>query len=239
MKTLLGGLAISAVLAAPAFAADMPVKAAPAPVAAVFNWTGCYIGVGWGIGVVKADNSFQGIGGGPFFRESSNNGSGSLVGGLVGCNYQTGPWVIGFEGDGEWTNLKGNDGRTGGDTNELRARWMASARGRLGYAVNNVLIYATGGAAWMGARSSVLDPGRQESYSHTISGWTVGGGFEYDSFFFPNLVGRFEYRYANFGTEDFRFTNYIERHADIHVHTFRGALIYRFNFGGGPVVARY
>ena len=237
MKRLLSGLAISAVLAAPSFAADMPVKAAPAPVAAVYNWTGCYVGVQWGIGVLKSDNSFQAIGGGPFFTEENTNGSGGLIGGLVGCNYQTGRWVVGFEGDGEWTRMKGDDGRTGGDTNELRARWMASARGRLGYAVDNVLLYVTGGAAWMGARSSILDPGRQASLSHTISGWTVGGGFEY-SFWIPNLTGRFEYRYASFGTEDFAFTNYIERHSDIHVHTFRGALTYRFNFGA-PLVARY
>jgi len=237
MKKLLSGIALGALLATPALAADLPVKAAPAPVA-VYNWTGCHIGVQWGFGAIRSDNSFQNIGGGPFFTESHTNGSGALIGGLAGCNYQTGRFVIGFEGDGEWTRIRGNDGRTGGDTNELRARWMASARGRLGYAVDNVLVYVTGGGAWMGARSSVLDLGRQESHDHTISGWTVGGGFEY-SFWHPNLTGRFEYRYASFGTEDFLFANYTERNRKIEVQTFRGALVYRFNFGGGPLVARY
>lgn len=238
MIRLLGGIAISALLAAPAFAADMPVKAAPAPAAAVFSWTGCYIGVQWGIGVLKSDNSFQTLpGGGAFIPEENTNGSGGLAGGHLGCNYQTGQWVFGIEGDGEWTGMKGNDAQVGGDINELRARWMASARGRLGFAVQNVLLYATGGVAWMGAESNVLNP-TTETTRKTISGWTVGGGFEYS--FWQNFSGRFEYRYANFGTEDFALpiNGYTERHHDIHVHTFRGALTYRFNFGG-PVVARY
>ena len=56
MKKILGGIVVSALLAAPALAADlparMPVKAPPAPIVAVFNWTGCYIGghVGYALG---------------------------------------------------------------------------------------------------------------------------------------------------------------------------------------------
>ena len=61
MKKILAGLALSALLAAPALAADlparMPVKAAPAPIITVFSWTGCYIGghVGYAWGSKKVD----------------------------------------------------------------------------------------------------------------------------------------------------------------------------------------
>jgi outer membrane immunogenic protein len=66
MKTILGGMLLSAVLAAPAMAADlrprpMPVKAAPVPVATLYSWTGCYIGahVGYAWGR-KRDIAFDG-----------------------------------------------------------------------------------------------------------------------------------------------------------------------------------
>src|SRR5262245_23218910 len=63
MKNLLGGVALSLCLAAPAMAADMPVKARPAPaVAAAYNWSGCYIGIQGGFGLQRTDNSFAGTG---------------------------------------------------------------------------------------------------------------------------------------------------------------------------------
>ena len=51
--------------------------------------------------------------------------------------------------------------------------------GSLGVTVGASLLYATGGVAFMGARSSVLDPGEQEAIRRTITGWTIGGGWEY------------------------------------------------------------
>jgi outer membrane immunogenic protein len=80
----------------------------------------------------------------------------------------------------------------------------------------------------MGARSAVLDAGEQESIRRTITGWTIGGGWEYA--FAPNFSTRIEYRYTDFGTEDFRFptNDYIERHNDIRVHAVRVGLTYRF-----------
>jgi outer membrane immunogenic protein len=240
MKKFLGGLALGLCVAAPAMAADIPVKARPAPVAvAMYNWSGCYIGVQGGIGILRSDNSFSATGAPPFTPEAHTNGSGGVAGGHIGCNYQAGAWVIGIEGDGEWAaSLKGNDGQAGGDINELSARWMASARGRLGYAWNNALLYVTGGGAWMNVRSAVLNP-PLESFTRTITGWTVGAGIEYG--FTPNFSGRFEYRYADYGDKNFTFpiNGYVERHGDIHTHIFRGGLTYRFGGFGSPVVARY
>jgi hypothetical protein len=41
-KFLLGSVGLAAMIAGPAMAADMPLKAPP-PVA-IFSWTGCYVG---------------------------------------------------------------------------------------------------------------------------------------------------------------------------------------------------
>ena len=79
--------------------------------------------------------------------------SGFLSGAQAGVNWQFGTWVLGAEFDWSWTNasdtvltpslIPGVSGRADKDVN-----WFATATGRLGYAWNNVLIYAKGGAAW-------------------------------------------------------------------------------------------
>ncbi len=115
---------------------------------------------------------------------------------------------------------------------------MGSVRGRIGAAWSHALLYATGGVAFMGAQSSIL-PGSgnsPESVRGTITGWTVGAGVEIG--FAPNFTGRLEYRYADFGTQEFRFPvgNYTERHSNIQIQTFLVGLTYRFgDFGKGPV----
>jgi len=103
-------------------------------------------------------------------------------------------------------------------------------------AFGNSLLYATGGVAFMGARSSVLDPGEGESIRKTLTGWTVGAGWEYG--FAPNFSARVEYRFTSFGTENFVFpvNGYTERHNDIDIHAVRVGLTYRF---GGPIAPTY
>src|SRR5690242_10896772 len=93
-----------------ASAADMAVKArpyvAPAP---VFTWTGCYIVVHAGAGVIR-DQGFVDNGG--LMRTTGLNadrdGIGGLAGGQVGCNYQTGMLVLGVEGEGFWSGMRVN-----------------------------------------------------------------------------------------------------------------------------------
>jgi outer membrane immunogenic protein len=90
-------------MAAPAFAADMPVKAplsrAPPPIA-VYNWTGCYvgghIGGGWGRKRWVDPSDFTDV---FFFTGSSDldshKVSGVLGGAQIGCNFQTSRLVPG------------------------------------------------------------------------------------------------------------------------------------------------
>jgi len=228
MKKLLGATAVSLCLAAPAFAADMPVKARPAPaVAAVYSWTGFYLGVHGGIGFGNHDRST-----GTFENEYDSDGL--TFGGQAGYNYQMNNIVLGIEGDGAWTNIRGNDGNVGGTTDESKYKWLASVRGRLGLAWGRFMVYGTGGWAWTSVRHTNVG-GVPTSSDHGLDGWTAGGGAE--AMLTDNLSFGFEYRYYDFGRYTSAPTGLAQFTVDNTVQTFTGRLNYRFNWGG-PVVAR-
>jgi len=77
--------------------------------------------------------------------------NGGLGGGEIGCNYQTGNWVVGIEVDGSWTALSGRANLIPPFNNnfaaETKERWLTMARGRAGYAYRQWLWYITGGVA--------------------------------------------------------------------------------------------
>jgi len=80
--------------------------------------------------------------------------------------------------------------------------WMASIRGRLGYAADRWLIYFTGGGAWadVNYRTDFTGFGFNPlSANKTLSGWVVGGGVEYAVT--NNWTVRAEYLYYDFGDE--------------------------------------
>ena len=95
-----------ATAAVSANAADLPVKAAPAPVVAqVYNWTGFYVGVngGWGWGAQDPLTPFSNR-----FDRTSFNINGGMIGGTMGAQIQQGYVLLGIEGDLDWANIKGN-----------------------------------------------------------------------------------------------------------------------------------
>ena len=115
-----------------------PVYAAPPPppVYPIFRWSGIYVGINGG-GAFGNSNWTD-----PVEAATGNFSlSGGLFGGTVGANYQTGPWVFGVEGDWDWTNLSGTTFNTScafvGCTTQ--SNWLATVRGRAGWAWNRVL----------------------------------------------------------------------------------------------------
>lgn len=243
MKKLLGGLAISALLAAPALAADLPARVpvkAPAPVVvAAYNWSGCYIGVagGWAWGRSTHDLTGGAVDTGPF------NVNGGIVGGTLGCNFQSNQFVFGIEGDGSWVGKNGEapNPATPNFISRTEENWLATIRGRLGLAFDRSLIYATGGIAFAGVEATATNTttGVAISESQTRTGWTAGGGWEYA--FAGNWSAKAEYLYVQFSKDAYLqnppagFT--ARDDVKLHNHIFRVGLNYRF--GGGPVVARY
>ena len=104
---ILGGLALSVLLAAPVLAADLPaqpMRARPVVVAPVFNWTGCYLGAHFGYALSLKDVGFSPN---PQNLDFDQDVHGFLVGGQVGCNvWQSDRWVLGFEGQAAWAQME-------------------------------------------------------------------------------------------------------------------------------------
>jgi len=248
-KLLIGSVALAAMIAGPAMAADMPLKAPPPPVP-VFSWTGCYwggqIGYGWGRARATATAGvFNGAD-----KTAQYNVSGELGGGEIGCNYQVGNWVWGVEVDGSWAAKDGQNNLIAPFVvtfvDKISERWLATARGRLGYAWDKWMWYITGGAAWGG-----FDVTEYNSFSaatlasqvaierHSKVGWVVGFGTEYALAY--GWSAKWETLYMDFGhihsfdavacctPQDTRFTQWVSRFG----------LNYRFNWGKYPVVAKY
>jgi outer membrane immunogenic protein len=160
-KLLLAAVGLVALgVGAPASAADMPVKAAPPPpVAPIHNWTGLYVGghAGYAWGRSDGNLTFD-LGAGPLagiFDPSHRtiDANGWLAGGQIGFNYQVDSLVFGLEADASWTNLKGSGSFNTADgfmnwAIQNRLDWFGTVRGRVGFAVNNILLYGTAGVAY-------------------------------------------------------------------------------------------
>jgi outer membrane immunogenic protein len=152
------------------------------------------------------------------------NTSGFTGGGYAGCDYQVSNWVVGVEGD--WSNSN-NSGQSGPQVaafqtnlglaavnpfsyHETQERWYATVRGRLGYAIDKWLFFVSGGGAWTKIDTSTFDvvsPGnvsivnKFDLATNRVSGWTVGGGFDYaitGASLMPGWSVRVEYLYIKF-----------------------------------------
>jgi outer membrane immunogenic protein len=108
-KVLLATIGLVA-LAAPAFAADLPQRPAPAPppvvVPYVYDWTGFYIGANGGYGSNRACWGDFTVNGVLFNTEGCNSKSGGVFGGQGGYRWQVGGAVFGVEVQGDWANLR-------------------------------------------------------------------------------------------------------------------------------------
>jgi outer membrane immunogenic protein len=212
-KIVLTTVALTALIAAPALAADIgrPVYRAPPPAPAYpvygFSWTGCYVGghIG-GLWAHKEwfDHDFGSI---TFGRsDGTHDPSGALGGVQVGCDYQfAGGFVAGVAGDYAWTDA--DDSNLSllfpGFTNHSRVKSLSSVTGRVGYAWDRFLGYVKGGGAWERDEYDFTNGLLIGTASETRSGWTVGIGGEYA---FSNLLSGFvEYNHYDFGDRDVTF----------------------------------
>ena len=88
----------------------------------------------------------------------------------------------------------------GGLNVDVGSDYLASLRGRVGYAFDRTLIFATGGIAFTQFSAEAdLCNGASLNADQSLTGWTVGAGAEYA--FTDNWIGRLEYRYYDFGDD--------------------------------------
>lgn len=177
---LLAGSALS--FASAASAADAFMDQA----AASYDWSGFYVGLQAGGGWANMrDNSAV--------PPVSYNLNGFMLGAHAGYNFQHGNVVFGLEAD---VNYNWNRAVLGGPGFFGSTPWDASVRGRLGYAIDRTLIYATGGIAFtnLGVDRAIAPVRVDLGYT----GWTAGIGVEHA--FTKNLTARIEYRYTDFGS---------------------------------------
>ena len=161
-KLLSAGIAFVALASGSALAADLPVRQAapvysPPPVMVpYFSWTGCYVGLNGGYGWSQDHSVDAALSNGNVWTGAGSAGlSGGFGGGQVGCNYQAGPAVFGIETDFQGSGMSKSVGPTAlaarspaRFTASDKVKWFGTLRGRLGYAVDRVLLYVTGGLAY-------------------------------------------------------------------------------------------
>jgi len=255
------GAAVAALTAGSASAADMAVKASPmAPVVApLFSWTGCYVGVHAGGGATRSS----------YISEGSNDwGNGGLAGGQLGCNYQTGVFVFGIEGEGYWSGMRARSESSAPFINEGGFRSFDEARnksdftlaGRIGFTYERAFIYGKAGWAWGKFDFTSSDQfaqccsgglaTRATFGSATLNGPLFGVGLEYA--LTPNWTVKGEYNYINYGLSPVDFAQTFvdsegfsdplqrfSRSVSAEKHLFKFGVNYLFNVGKTPVVARY
>jgi outer membrane immunogenic protein len=260
-----------------------PVLANP-----IADWSGFYLGgdVGWAgarqtgtAAALPAGFGAPAIPGGglagfgilpvDFGSLNSNGFTGGVYGGY---NWQAGHSVFGVEGDFSYLDRSSSStpqalfstfGATtaiGGASLQLTtsAHWLASVRGRIGYAWDKAMVYATGGAAFThvnynqnlvaGVLTGIvgLPPTSSVGFSQDKVGYAAGVGVEW--MMATNWLLRLEYLHYGFQGSSGALPvvagsctaavncRFVASTSDLNLDTVRVGLSYKF---GGPVVARY
>ena len=210
MKKYLLATALVGLGSAPTLAADLaarPYTKAPA-LAAVYDWTGFYIGVNAGVGIGR-DRFQHDLLAPDLPIRSMSSPQGGFGGGQIGYNWQTGsvfgPIVFGVEADIQGAGL--SDDRTSfvtgrpHDAYSQKLDWFGTARGRIGIANGPVLSYVTAGYAFANVKTDATQSAVTTIFStdRMQSGWVVGSGVE--AALGGNWTGKIEYLYLNLGNK--------------------------------------
>jgi len=210
-------------------AAAPPLMYAKAPPPDTYSsWTGFYVGGNAGGAWGNFDPSTTTPSGGALLAvdvpQVNNAGQQSIkpsafTGGLeLGYNWQAGTFVYGLEANAESFHLSGSSSSgkilfasaIGGScpincfivNSSAHTDWLATVRGRFGVAVNNWLLFATGGAAFTTLNGDfVFAPStiavETASISRFRSGYTIGAGVE--NRLSSNWSVKAEYLFVDFG----------------------------------------
>jgi outer membrane immunogenic protein len=229
MKKLLLSSLILATVALPAgsaIAADLDLPPPPPPVTelrpATYDWTGFYVGAWTGVACADAeliDNS------GAAAVNYEMSGCGYKGGVMGGYNHQFNEWVLGMEVDWGMSGTIATNEEAGADFS-FGFDHIATARAKVGYAFDDTLFFATGGAAWARGDIDGIIAATPDHIRANQWGWVIGGGVEHavtDQFRL-----RFDYLFTKFDN-----VSYSEACCDLDTdwrgeHEFRLGAIWAF-----------
>jgi high affinity Mn2+ porin len=175
----------------------------------ITDWTGFYIG-----GHVDAATTRANVTAADPTAFNASRTSRNVFGGIdFGYNYQLpSGLVLGAEADISFPNSYPSDAAvwdapTPNGALRQEVDYVATLRGRVGYASGNWLTYVTGGLAWSESHYFRQDVagGDEERRSKVRPGWAAGGGVEYA--FQRDWSVRLEYLYTRIGSADVVFSN--------------------------------
>ena len=147
-----------------------------------YSWAGPYLGGNLGYAWGSVDNN-------------PTKPSGFAGGVQAGYNWQSGQWVFGSEGD-----IQASGATDTFAPWKFSNPWFGTLRGRVGYALGNVMFFGTGGLAFGELRATTFGL----SESHSTVGWTAGVGAEMG--FAPNWSAKVEYLYVDLSNNNFVIT---------------------------------
>jgi outer membrane immunogenic protein len=261
-KALITSALLGVFVTGSAVAADLPAKApmmkAPPPPA--YTWTGCYLAGGVGYGMIDQEHDSQTLAGvqtGPTVDTGGRGWLGTVQG---GCDIQFqsflpilgGSMIFGAFADGDWASIKGTNEASNFNafgTEKLDQSWAVGAR--LGWLPSDrFLTFVSAGytnaeiqdinyAPFPGAVVTTQLP------SHRMGGWFIGTGYEYNLGWLPGLTWKTEYRWADYGSRTDTIVTVpggapsFLSSSHLFVQTLRSELVWRFNWGGAPVMSRY
>ncbi len=210
-KNLRCALALIATVAPlSAYAADLatyPVKAAVVAPVPAFSWTGFYLGgyVGWGQTSTDYDSTISIPSLGSASSSSTITRDGVIGGAFAGYNYQIDQMVLGAEADIAFMTMGDERYAAGENFVTAHTNFVGSVRGRLGYAFDHALVYATGGLAFASADTNIpLTAISINDGDGTRWGWTLGAGTEYA--LSDHWIAGVEYRYTQYETADHSYS---------------------------------
>jgi outer membrane immunogenic protein len=180
------------------------------------DWSGVYVGLTAGAATLYFDHQIE-VFGDDYAEDGvlsdgtySRQGSGFIGGGTIGLNLQHDSIVFGLEADYSFVNASATTGDyygasddtdVGSVTTELAS--LGTLRGRLGFAMDHLLVYGTAGLAMGDVSVDQFDeyedensPGEESSVRY---GWTAGAGVEYAAT--ENMSVKAEVLYYDLGSE--------------------------------------
>jgi iron complex outermembrane receptor protein len=197
-----------------------------APSATEWDWAGLYaggnIGISAGRSIIQTAFSDAAAGDPLLGDDRSSKLNGVILGGQAGYNWLSNIWLVGVEGDLQYSGQRGSQALScPGDVCNAgllpvdapvavnldhKLQWFATLRGRLGMMITpDWLGYVTGGVAVGGItiNATITDPvgnavNTAISNNLTRVGWTVGAGLE--ARLTGNWTGKLEYLHMDFGS---------------------------------------